>query len=254
MEPNRDAVLVDNDLYHQMGEAWYRAEDHPVALLRSESRVKNRWILDRLVKSKLSSDVPVHVLDVGCGAGFFCNEASRHGFAVTGIDLADDALGVAARFDDTKSVRYLRADAHHLPFKDGEFDFVVSLDFLEHTPDPATVISEIARVVKPGGGFFFHTFNRNWLSHLVAIKGVEWFVKNTPPNLHAIELFIKPVELGQMCANVGLTAVEWRGIRPVFNRSFLRLLVEGLVDDDFEFRETSSLKISYLGFAQKRKP
>lgn len=43
------------------------------------------------------------------------------------------------------------ADAHNLPFKDGEFGFVLCTEVLEHVKDPKTVISEINRVLKTGG-------------------------------------------------------------------------------------------------------
>ena len=55
------------------------------------------------------------------------------------------------------------------------------MDLLEHVEVPAKVIAEASRVLKPGGLFFFHTFNRNWFSWLFALKGVEWFgTQHTP--------------------------------------------------------------------------
>src|SRR5215831_9947274 len=70
-------------------------------------------------------------------------------------------------------------------------------DVLEHVRDLPKVISEISRVLKPGGVFCFDTLNRTFLSKLVAIKiWQEWkrwaFM---PPNLHVWEMFIKPDEL-----------------------------------------------------------
>lgn len=43
------------------------------------------------------------------------------------------------------------ADAHHLPFTDNEFNFVLSTEMLEHTVDPKQVVAELIRVLKPGG-------------------------------------------------------------------------------------------------------
>ena len=50
-------------------------------------------------------------------------------------------------------------------------------------------------MLAPGGRFFFHTFNRTWLAWLIVIKGVGWFVRNTPRDLHVLRLFVKPSEL-----------------------------------------------------------
>src|SRR5215475_7295723 len=71
-----------------------------------------------------------------------------------------------------------------------------------------------ARVLQPGGLFFFATFNRNFISWLFGIKGVEWFVKNTPPRLHELSHFIKPAELRAMCEESGLRINELRGFAP----------------------------------------
>ncbi len=46
---------------------------------------------------------------------------------------------------------FIQTDLHTLPFADGEFDFILSLETLEHTPDPLALLRELARVLKPGG-------------------------------------------------------------------------------------------------------
>ena len=54
-------------------------------------------------------------------------------------------------------------------------------------------------MLAPGGQLFFHTFNRTWLAKLIVIRGVEWFVANTPRDLHVLHMFITPAELAAMC-------------------------------------------------------
>ena len=139
-----------------------------------------------------------------------------------------------------------------LGFKDGHFDVVCMMDFLEHIEDRDAVIREAARVLRPGGWFFFHTFNRTPLSWLIAIKGVEWSVKNTPRHMHIYPLFLKPGELADLCARHGLAVEEVRGVRPrVFTWAFLGLLVTARVSDRFQFEFTRSLRVGYCGRALK---
>ena len=156
-----------------------------------------------------------------------------------------------ARAGYANLARYRVADAYRLPFRDAVFDAVSALDFLEHVTEPERVIAEAARVLKPGGLFFFHTFNRNRLAWLIVIKGLEWFVRNTPDHMHVLPLFIKPKELEGYCIKAGLQPMEMTGIRPALGRPFWQMLATRRVPKDFTFRLTPSLNISYLGYARK---
>lgn len=252
MEERREGA-VNNDYYHDLGKRWYTAKDDPVALLRAESRPRNRWVCEAIGKhfgDAAPSSLPV--LDIGCGAGFLSNELARQGFPVTGLDASESSLAVARQYDTTSTVHYDLGDAYALPYADETFAVVCAMDFLEHVEEPARVVAEAARVLKPGGVFFFHTFNRNLLSYLIVIKGVEWFVKNTPADLHVLKLFIKPAELRAMCEAQGLRVGAMHGFAPkIAQRAFWRMLRTGVVEDDFEFVFGKSTLMGYTGVASK---
>ncbi|MEW6127571.1 MAG: bifunctional 2-polyprenyl-6-hydroxyphenol methylase/3-demethylubiquinol 3-O-methyltransferase UbiG [Acidobacteriota bacterium] len=240
---------VNNDLYDELGERWYTAGDDPVALLRAESRSRNPWIIGEI--DKAFPNPGIRILDVGCGAGFLSNELAKQGFNVTGIDASESSLAVARQYDSTHSVKYELGDAYRLPYADESFEVVCAMDFLEHV-EPRGIIQEIARVLKPEGLFFFHTFNRNFLSWLIVIKGVEWFVKNTPKNLHVLHLFIKPAELREICEANHLRIQFLKGFAPKLNQlAFWRMLLTRTVSDDFKFEFTNSTLTGYAGFAKK---
>jgi 2-polyprenyl-6-hydroxyphenyl methylase/3-demethylubiquinone-9 3-methyltransferase len=241
---------VNNEIYNTYGDRWYTAQDDPVALLRAESKTKSPWILEKL-KNHGFMNSNTRVLDVGCGAGFLSNELALHQLNVTGVDLSEESIKVAQKFDSTKKVKYLAADAYHLPFADQSFDVLTAMDFLEHVDQPAKAIQEFSRVLKPGGVFIFHTFNRNILAHLVIIKLVEWLVKNTPKNMHVIELFIKPSELAEYCKSAHLQPQEMIGIKPKFSTIPLKNVWTGIVPVGLKFELTRSLLLSYMGYAIK---
>lgn len=240
---------IDNTIYDTLGERWYEAWDDPVALLRAEGRIKHAWIADKIRAH--FGDKKISILDVGCGAGFLTNEFAKKGYAVTGLDNSPDSLRVARNYDKSGSVTYIEGDALHLPFPDQSFDVVTCMDFLEHVKAPKIYIAEAGRVLKPGGVFFFHTFNRNVVSWFLIIKCVEWLVKNTPKNMHVIELFIKPSELEKFCEEAGMKTLEMTGIKPVFSSIPPRSLFTGVVPPDLRFELTDSLLLSYLGYALK---
>jgi 2-polyprenyl-6-hydroxyphenyl methylase/3-demethylubiquinone-9 3-methyltransferase len=127
------------------------------------------------------------------------------------------------------------------------------MDILEHVTEPERIIQEASRVLVPGGLFFFHTFNRNFLSYLVAIKGVEWFVKNAPPNIHVYELFITPNELKQMFGRAHLQVEVLKGFMPnMISFAFWKMLATGEVPKSLSFMFTPSTAIGYSGLSVKK--
>jgi 2-polyprenyl-6-hydroxyphenyl methylase/3-demethylubiquinone-9 3-methyltransferase len=260
----RDLNTVNNAFYDRLGDRWYDAYDDPVALLRAEGELKNPWVAARLREALVGA--PGRILDIGCGAGFLANALAAEGHRVSGIDMSPGSLKVATSRSVARSGQpsssspsscvssracYRVADAYRLPYRDHAFDAVIALDFLEHVTDPARVIAEAARVLRPGGLFFFHTFNRNPLAWLIVIKGLEWFVRNTPERMHVLPLFIKPGELEGYCRDAGMRAQQWVGMRPRLGRAFWKMLATRRVPADFSFRFTPSLAIYYLGYARR---
>jgi 2-polyprenyl-6-hydroxyphenyl methylase / 3-demethylubiquinone-9 3-methyltransferase len=239
---------INNDWYADLGERWYRAQDTPIALLRAESRHRNPWIADEIVR--VLGPSAQRVLDLGCGAGLLANYLAAAGHRVTGIDTTAENLSVARAHDATQTASYELGDACALQFADNSFDVVCAMDLLEHVDEPANLIAEVGRVLRPGGVFFFHTFNRTKAAHLIVIKGVDWFVANAPKDLHVIDLFRTPAEVTAMCESAGLDVTLLRGSRPRFRWPLWRMLATGKVGDDFAFTWTKSLAIGYTGCAR----
>jgi len=234
---------INNAFYEELGDQWLTATDHPIALLRAENRLRNPWIASKLPSS-------CKILDMGCGAGFLTRELSNLGHQVVGVDLSEESLKIARKLDPKTT--YLRADVTAVPLESKSFDAVSAMDLLEHVENPTAVIQEASRLLKPGGLFFFHTFNRTFLSWLIVIKGVEWCVKNAPPDMHIHRLFIKPAELQKICEDLGLKQEEIKGLNvKVLSKAFWQMVLKRTVPDDLEFVFTDSLKVGYSGFARK---
>jgi ubiquinone/menaquinone biosynthesis C-methylase UbiE len=89
-----------------------------------------------------------NVLEIGCGPGFVLAEAGATGRLV-GVDVSPKMLDAArGRAPNAQGVR---AAVEHLPFNDGVFDLAYCRSVLHHVLDPAPMIREMARVVRPGG-------------------------------------------------------------------------------------------------------
>jgi ubiquinone/menaquinone biosynthesis C-methylase UbiE len=118
------------------------------------------------------------VLDVACGPGnftrVFAEALTGDGLAV-GLDVSAPMLAQAVRDNAVARAAYLRADARRLPFPDGGFDAVCCYAALYLVPEPYTVLSELLRVLAPGGRIALMTSYRgSWEPFRSAQTVVGW--------------------------------------------------------------------------------
>lgn len=155
------------------------------------------------------------VLDVGCGGGILAEGMASRGATVTGIDLSEKALSVARLhlYESNLTVDYLHQSVESLAAEmPAAFDAVTCMEMLEHVPDPGSIVSACAKLVRPGGHVFFSTLNRNPKSYLFAVIGAEYILKMLPRGTHDYAKFIKPSELARSCRLSGLEVRELIGM------------------------------------------
>lgn len=239
---------LSSDLYRNLAEEWYGSAVGPMAIARAETRAQIPWILERIRKY---IGYRAEILDVGSGAGFFSNGAAQAGHKVTGLDVSETSLKVAELMDKTGLVHYVEGDAYRMPFAKESFDVVVALDLLEHVSDPEQIMSEMTRVLRPGGLLFFHTVNKTPLSYFLVFKG-KWLVRNTPYKYYDYALFRRPEVIDQWCEELGLEVQTLQGLRPkILKRSFWHWLWNREVPENLQFVWGKYKLISYTGCAKK---
>lgn len=107
-----------------------------------------------------------HVLDLGCGPGFWTIELGLRGAArLVGADLTAAAIDLAAKRAEIYGVQaeFRQENAETLTFADATFDHVNCQGVIHHTPDTEAAVREIARVLKPGGTAVISVYYRNWI-------------------------------------------------------------------------------------------
>ena len=155
------------------------------------------------------------VLDVGCGGGILSESMAEKGAQVTGIDLGEKALKVAQlhSLESGIAVDYRLIAAEVLAEQEvGTYDVVTCLEMLEHVPDPASIVSACAKLVKPGGHVFFSTINRNPKAYAFAVLGAEYILQMLPKGTHDYAKFIKPSELASFARQADLTLQDQAGM------------------------------------------
>lgn len=96
------------------------------------------------------------VLDLCCGQGTLTAMLSEAGASVTGLDFSEEMLERAAANAPEAELR--QGDAGALPFDDGSFDHVTCNFGIMHLPDQQKALSEVRRVLRPGGSFLMATW------------------------------------------------------------------------------------------------
>jgi ubiquinone/menaquinone biosynthesis C-methylase UbiE len=115
--------------------------------------ITNADRLTRLVQA-VHIQPGARVLDVACGPGYVAMAFAQAGCDVVGIDLTEAPLAIAEQKRQERglsNVRFQVGDAEHLPFKEQEFDIVVSRFALHHCEDAQRVLAEMARVCRVQG-------------------------------------------------------------------------------------------------------
>jgi ubiquinone/menaquinone biosynthesis C-methylase UbiE len=110
------------------------------------SRKRLDQLLDRYLPA---TDAGLRLLDVGCGTGHQLARWRAAGYDVAGVDGSEAMLAEAR--ENNPGVELEVADVQQLPFPDGGFDRVTSIEVLRYLPDPTRSIQEMARVLRPGG-------------------------------------------------------------------------------------------------------
>ena len=123
------------------------------------------------------------VLEIGCGIGSLVSELSRKGYDTTGIDISGEAIEYGRKKYGDIHLEVQAAEA--LPYEDESFDAVLSFDLFEHIAGIDRHISEVSRVLRPGGHYLFQTPNKlsNVVYETLWTRSLQW--RRYHPSLHS---------------------------------------------------------------------
>ncbi|ADQ65813.1 methylase involved in ubiquinone/menaquinone biosynthesis [Halogeometricum borinquense DSM 11551] len=123
---------------------------------RDKGMEDRHWHTAKHVLARMPVEPDDVVLDLGCGSGYAgralreTKEAGR----VYGLDGSPEMARNAQSYTDDEKIGYLVGDFDELPFADDSIDHVFSMEAFYYAADPHHTLSEVARVLRPGGTFF----------------------------------------------------------------------------------------------------
>jgi len=183
---------------------------------------------------------------------------------VTGIDISPRSIAVAQAHAAMSGlpIDYRVGSGTHLPFDDGCFDAATCCDVLEHIQDWKQVVTEVSRVLVPGGLFFFDTINRTLKSRVIFIYGLQEspLTRLMPENTHVWKMFITPKEIFSAFKEQGLAVQDMQGgkiaknplatLWEIWQKKRGRINFAEL-GRRLQLKLDADLSLNYLGFARK---
>ena len=123
------------------------------------------------------------ILEIGCGIGSVVSRLSSQGYEVVGTDISCEAIEYGQK--KYAGIRLEVQPAEALPYEDGAFDVVLSFDLFEHVAATDAHLSEVRRLLRPGGHYLFQTPNKysNVVYETLRTKSLKW--RRYHPSLHS---------------------------------------------------------------------
>jgi len=217
--PDTTIDFAEIEKFDALAQEWW-ALDGPFAPLHRLTPTRMEYITSQIAaefgRDRGSADAfsGLSVLDIGCGGGLTAEPLARLGASVTGIDAAEQTVGVARAHAQQMGldIDYRMSAAEALAETGAHFDTVLALEIVEHVSDPPAFLSACAALVRPGGILFASTLNRTAKSNALAIVGAEYILRWLPKGTHDWSRFITPEELGTMTESAALETLDRMGM------------------------------------------
>jgi predicted ATP-grasp superfamily ATP-dependent carboligase/ubiquinone/menaquinone biosynthesis C-methylase UbiE len=166
-----------NSYFRSVSSYWeklYQDENLTARIYQERKQIALRWVED------LSLPPGTRVLDLGCGAGYTAVALAERGYHVDALDGEQAMLDMTSRRAQAAGVALTTelGDAHELKFDPGTFDLVIALGLIPWLHSPHQALSEMRRVLKPGGFLVVSSDNRRrlvyWLDPIYNPWLVSW--------------------------------------------------------------------------------
>ncbi len=170
----------------------------PLHLANRENSLAERRAHLAAIQRHFHLPAKPRLLDVGCALGFMLQEAKAAGWEPVGVETSEFAAAYAA---EQVGCPVHAGTLHKAAFSSASFDVVTLMDVIEHVPDSSELLSEIYRILRPGGVLFLVT--PNFASLFVWLYGLKAY--GVWPDQHVV--YFQPSTIAKLLRKVGFARV-----------------------------------------------
>lgn len=200
-----------------LADGWWDPEG-PFRPLHKLGPVRMRFVVDAVERAfgrapGVGQLAGLRSVDVGCGGGLATEPLARLGATATGVDVTEENVAAARAHAEASGldIDYRVATAEALAANGETYDLVLSLEVVEHVPDPDAFLTATADLVAPGGLLVLATINRTAKSLALAKFAAEYVLGWIPRGTHDWRKFLRPSELARPLRAAGLTVDRVEG-------------------------------------------
>jgi 2-polyprenyl-6-hydroxyphenyl methylase/3-demethylubiquinone-9 3-methyltransferase len=232
------APLQRNDpaQYDRLADEWWRPSGEFAAL---------HWLAASRAAHIPPAAGPAAVLvDLACGGGLMAPHVARLGYRHVGVDLGLPGLELAR----AHGVLPVRGSVLAVPLADGCADVVLAGEILEHVADDVGVLTECARLLRPGGTLVIDALAATRLSVLINVHLLERLPGGPPRGLHDPALFVDRDRLLAAADRLGLD-LRLVGLRPSMRDAIAWRLGRR---ESVRMKPIRSTAVVFAGYGRKR--
>lgn len=203
--------------FAELADSWWDPAG-PFRPLHRLGPARMRFVVDAVARNFGREPGPgqldgLSAIDIGCGGGLATEPLARLGARATGLDVTDENIAAAQAHASAEGLEidYRTGTAEALAASGVTYDVVISLEVVEHVPDPDAFLAATAALVAPGGLLVLATINRTPKSLALAKFAAEYVLGWLPRGTHDWRKFMKPSELARPLRLAGLTVDRVEG-------------------------------------------
>jgi SAM-dependent methyltransferase len=169
-----------------------------------------------------------HVLDAGCGSGYFCILASASGATVTGMDASDGMIAEATR--RAPAIKFLVGEIEELPFPDNSFSVVTGFNSFQYAADVTRALTDAKRVLKRNGKLVAMIWgNKEDCETASFLKALGSLLPPPPPGAPGPFALTENHGLENILGKIGMRIQDVTDVRSVWDYPDVTTALKGLL-------------------------